>query len=78
MPSLEQLTSAANPLIKDIRKAGPKGSLTASGHWLAESFHLLEEALRSHSAIAAVPDAQVRPPLEIGRLLLGLAHSFKS
>jgi TrmH family RNA methyltransferase len=54
VPSLEQVTSAANPLIKDIRKAGAKGTLTASGHWLAESFHLLEEALRSQSAIAAV------------------------
>lgn len=43
----ENLTSPANPLLKEVRKAAGRGSLTASGLCLAEGTNLLEEALRS-------------------------------
>lgn len=49
-----QLTSPQNPLLKDIRKAIARGTLTSAGCCVAESFHLLEEALRSPCKIQAV------------------------
>ncbi len=48
------LTSAKNPVLKEIRKAVLRGSLTDSGLCVAESFHLLEEALRSDCEIDSV------------------------
>jgi len=48
------LTSAQNPALKAIRKAVLKGSTTAEGFAVAESFHLLEEALRSDCEIGEV------------------------
>lgn len=48
------MTSANNPVLKEIRKAVLRGSLTDSGLCVAESFNLLEEALRSDCEIAAV------------------------
>jgi RNA methyltransferase, TrmH family len=58
------LTSPANPLLKDLRRAIARGGLTDQGYLVAETFHLLEEALRSNlevkvalvaeSALAAV------------------------
>jgi TrmH family RNA methyltransferase len=47
MTRAETITSAANPLIKDVRRAIGRGSLTDEGWCVAETFHLLEEALRS-------------------------------
>src|SRR5688572_29817726 len=41
------ISSPANPVIKDVRIAITKGSLTSDGLLVAETFHLLEEALRS-------------------------------
>jgi TrmH family RNA methyltransferase len=54
MQKTETITSAANPLIKDVRRAIAQGGLTADGLCVAETFHLLDEALRSDSEIAAV------------------------
>jgi len=48
------LTSARNPLIKEVRRAILKGSTTADGLCIAESFHLLEEALRSDCRVEAI------------------------
>jgi RNA methyltransferase, TrmH family len=50
----ERITSAANPLLKDIRRAIARGGLTAEGWCVAETFHLLEEALRSDCEVKAV------------------------
>jgi TrmH family RNA methyltransferase len=47
MPRTETITSAANPLLKDVRRAIVRGALTQQGWWVAETFHLLAEALRS-------------------------------
>ena len=44
---LETITSAANPLLKDVRRAIARGGLTRQGWCVAETLHLLEEALRS-------------------------------
>jgi RNA methyltransferase, TrmH family len=48
------LTSAANPLLKDVRRAIARGALTDEGWCVAESFHLLEEALRSERHVPVV------------------------
>ena len=48
------ISSAANPLVKDVRRALQHGGLTPQGWCVAETFHLLEEALH---------DAQVRQVL---------------
>jgi RNA methyltransferase, TrmH family len=55
---VETLTSAKNPLIKGIRRAIVRGALTDEGLAVAESFHLLEEALRSECRIEAVLAAE--------------------
>ncbi len=57
MPSAgaaERIASPHNPLLKEIRRAVQRGELTASGLAVAESFHLLEEALRSEAEIGSV------------------------
>ncbi len=50
----EILTSAANPLLKSVRRAIARGRLTEDGYLVAEGFHLLEEAVRSGRPIQAV------------------------
>lgn len=59
------LTSIRNPLIQEARRAIARGGLTAGGCLIAETFHLLEEALRSDCAVEAVLAAQsVRTAVE--------------
>lgn len=48
------ITSPANPLLKDVRRALTRGSLTSDGLLVAETFHLLEEALRSDLEVPLV------------------------
>jgi RNA methyltransferase, TrmH family len=63
--SMPMLLSARNPLLKDVRKAIARGTLTEEGLAVAESFHLLEEALRSDCEIPAVFAAEsVRAAVE--------------
>ena len=50
----EVVTSAQNPFLKDVRRAVQRSELTEAGYAVAESFHLLEEALRSEADIGAV------------------------
>jgi TrmH family RNA methyltransferase len=54
MARIERISSTANPLIKDVRRAIAHGGLTDSGLCVAESFHLLEEALRSEREVSVV------------------------
>jgi TrmH family RNA methyltransferase len=54
----ETITSAANPLLKDIRRAIARGTLTENGWCVAETFHLLEEALRSDCEVKVVLAAE--------------------
>ena len=58
MAKLETITSPANPLLKDIRRAIARGSLTEEGWCVAETFHLLEEALRSDCEVKVVLAAE--------------------
>src|SRR5579862_1101197 len=50
----ETLSSERNPLVKDVRRAVARGALSDEGFAIAESFHLLEEALESDCEIGAV------------------------
>lgn len=59
------LTSDKNPLLKKVRRAVARGTLTEDGFAIAESFHLLEEALASECEIQAVIVAEsVKNPVE--------------
>ncbi len=52
-------------MLKDVRKAIARGTVTDQGFAVAESFHLLEEALRSDCEISAVFAAEsVRTAVE--------------
>lgn len=65
MPKAEIISSAANPLLKEVRRAVARGSLTGDGLCVAETFHLLEEALRSDRQVRVVLAAEsVRPAVE--------------
>jgi TrmH family RNA methyltransferase len=54
MQRIQPVTSAANPLVKDVRRAIARGGLTSDGLCVAEGMHLLDEALRSHCDVQAV------------------------
>jgi RNA methyltransferase, TrmH family len=58
MPKAETISSAANPLLKDVRRAIARGGLTRDGLAVAETFHLLEEALRSDCDVRMVIAAE--------------------
>jgi TrmH family RNA methyltransferase len=58
MATRETITSAANPLLQDVRRAIARGGLTAQGWCVAETFHLLEEALRSDCEVKVVLAAE--------------------
>ncbi len=51
---MAEVTSPHNPLVKEARRAGRAGTLTAQGFCVAEGLHLLEEALRSGCEVEAV------------------------
>lgn len=50
----ETVSSEKNPLLKQVRKAVARGTLTEDGCAVAEGFHLLEEALTSDCEIRTV------------------------
>src|SRR5579871_5684032 len=54
----ETLLSEKNPIVKEVRRAIGRGSLTADGYAVAESFHLLEEALASDCEVGVVIAAE--------------------
>lgn len=65
MPRNPEITSLHNPLVKEVRRAASRGSRTADGLLLAETFHLLEEALRSGLSVPAVlAERRVLPIVE--------------
>jgi TrmH family RNA methyltransferase len=71
MRRTETVTSPANPLLKEVRRAIARGELTRGGYCVAETFHLLEEALRSDCEVQAVlASDSVRSAVEghVGRL----------
>jgi TrmH family RNA methyltransferase len=74
MAKPETIASAANPLIKDVRRAIGRGGLTSQGWCVAETVHLLEEALRSRCRVRQVLAAESAsdrlPPLDGIRLAI--------
>jgi TrmH family RNA methyltransferase len=58
MQKIQTVTSAANPLLRDVRRAIARGGLTAEGFCIAEGFHLLDEAFRSNREVALVLAAE--------------------
>jgi RNA methyltransferase, TrmH family len=54
----EAISSSANPMLKDVRRALVGGTLTQQGYCVAETFHLLEEALRSDCEVKTVLAAE--------------------
>ncbi len=54
MSRIQNITSAANPLLREVRRAITRGERTADGLCVAEGFHLLEEALRSGREVPIV------------------------
>lgn len=71
---MDAVTSARNPLLKEVRKAVHSGSLTESGLCVAEGFHLLDEALASgcriEQVLAAEAAAEKVPPAARVRLVI--------
>lgn len=53
-----RITSPKNPLVREIRKAVDRGTLTTDGLAVAEGFHLLDEARRSPATIEAILAAE--------------------
>jgi TrmH family RNA methyltransferase len=51
---IDALLSEKNPLLKQVRRAVTRGTVTEDGYAVAESFHLLEEALASDCDIGVV------------------------
>lgn len=54
MLRLQTITSASNPLLKEVRRAVSRNERTEDGLCLAEGFHLLDEALRSGCELPVV------------------------
>jgi len=54
MARFEKIASPSNPLLKQVRKAVQRGGLTSGGYCIAETFHLVVEALRSGCRVEAV------------------------
>jgi RNA methyltransferase, TrmH family len=54
MVKAETIASASNPLVKDVARAIARGGLTSKGWCVAETVHLLEEALRSRCSVRQV------------------------
>jgi RNA methyltransferase, TrmH family len=54
----ETIASAANPLLKDVRRAIARSGLTSQGWCVAETLHLLDEALRSRCQVKQVLAAE--------------------
>lgn len=58
------ISSPDNPLVKEVRRAIERGGLTAEGCAIAESFHLLDEALRSAQVEQVLVAESARPTVE--------------
>ena len=58
MVLVQRLTSPSNVLLKAVRKAVTQGTATPDGCSVAETFHLLDEALRSDCEVRVVLAAE--------------------
>ena len=76
MPKPETISSAANPLLKEVRRAIARGGLTAQGWCVAETFHLLEEALRGRGEVTVAGDSREVGPGSVVFVPARVAHRF--
>ena len=60
MSRIQSITSPANPLVRDVRRAIARNERTEDGLCIAEGFHLLEEALRSGCEVPCVLAAETQ------------------
>ena len=58
MSRTQTITSAANPLLREVRRAITRNDLTDDGLCIAEGFHLLDEAVRSGREVPTVLAAE--------------------
>jgi len=71
MSRIQTITSTANPLLREVRRAISRGERTADGLCVAEGFHLLGEALRSGREVPTVltsESAREAVNRQVGRL----------
>jgi TrmH family RNA methyltransferase len=54
MSRIQTITSPANPLVRDLRRAVSHGERTPDGLCIAEGFHLLDEAIRSGCEVPTI------------------------
>jgi TrmH family RNA methyltransferase len=70
----QALTSDKNPVLKEVRRAAHRGSLTEDGLAVAEGFHLLDEARASRceipTVIVAEPILDTLPNLPSTRVMI--------
>ena len=75
----EVITSAANPLLKEIRRAQDRGTLTDRGWIVAEGPHLVDEAVRSGLRIRCLVVAEGQEfPAEADRTVILPDSLFRS
>lgn len=65
---MQRLTSGQNPLLKSLRKAVQKGTLTDEGALVAEGPHVVVEAIHSERSIPAVLFSGTQDPAALQRL----------
>ncbi len=70
----QPLLADSNPLLKELRRASARGTLTSEGLAVAEGFHLLEEALRSRCEIPVVI-AEEAAQTVVSKHVRGLQHT---
>lgn len=78
---VSSLTSPANPLLKEIRRAQQQGTLTEKGWLIAEGPHLVEEAWRSNLRItrAVLSEGAALPPgVQADRVIEVTGKVFRS
>src|SRR5437879_12469567 len=65
MSRIDRISSPANPLLREIRRSIARVETVNGGLWIAEGFHLLEEALRSGLTVPVILAAEsVRTTVE--------------
>jgi TrmH family RNA methyltransferase len=79
MAVAKPVSSPRNPLLREVRRAIARGGLTSDGCAVAETFHLLEEALQSDcrvefvlaaESVRTTVESRVRPLAEVQILVL--------
>jgi len=68
MSRIQTITSAANPMLREVRRAISRGDRTGDGLCVAEGFHMLEEALRSGREVPSVVTSESVCETVVGKI----------